>query len=79
MTAAEAAALESGTRGIIVRALHPSTNEESIRNFFTRYGPVADVRVMRHAETRESREFAFVEFATREVCSTGSIFVCLAL
>jgi hypothetical protein len=47
---------------VFVGGLSPSTDEGTLFNFMTRFGPVRNVTVKRHPVTGMSRRYAFVKF-----------------
>merc|ERR1719281_1680637 len=47
-------------RKIFVGGLSPATTEESLVEYFSQFGPVADAKVIRDGE--KSKGFAFVQF-----------------
>ncbi|XP_065059804.1 RNA-binding protein Musashi homolog 2-like isoform X2 [Rhopilema esculentum] len=48
---------------LFVGGLHPSTSEESMRDYFSGFGQVNDCKLMIDNVTRKSRGFGFVTFA----------------
>lgn len=50
---------------LFVGRLDPSTEEDTLREYFSRYGTVRDVTVVRNIVTGESRCYAFVVFKHR--------------
>lgn len=44
-------------------------NDDQVRDFFSQYGDVASVNVVRDSYTSRSRGFAFVEMATEEAAT----------
>lgn len=48
---------------MFVGGLHLDTDNESLREYFERYGEVFDSVVMRDGESRKSRGFGFVTFS----------------
>jgi len=48
----------------MVRGLHPDTTQEKLTDVLKAFGPIEDVRLIRNKITKESRGFAFVDFAT---------------
>ena len=50
---------------LFVGRLNPLTEEDSLREYFSRYGTIRDVTVVRNIVTGESRCYAFVVFKHR--------------
>jgi len=53
---------------IFVGGLPQTADEIKLRTFFSRYGPVADARVMTDKESNRSRGFGYVTFQTPQAC-----------
>lgn len=56
---------EEGHSEIFVKNLSWSTNENSLRKFFSNYGAINNVKLLMNRETGKSRGLAFVEFSKR--------------
>ncbi|CAD6196240.1 unnamed protein product [Caenorhabditis auriculariae] len=52
-------------RKIFVGGLTANTTDETMREFYSQYGEITDIIVMRDANTKRSRGFGFVTFATK--------------
>ncbi|EDQ91416.1 uncharacterized protein MONBRDRAFT_2423, partial [Monosiga brevicollis MX1] len=65
---------------LFVGGISWNTNEESLTDYFQRYGTVIDAVVMRDSVTQRSRGFGFVTFAdpksVTDVLSSGPHVVC---
>ncbi|KAL6859053.1 hypothetical protein ACP4OV_018055 [Aristida adscensionis] len=55
------------TKKIFVGGLPSTLTEDDFRNFFTNYGAVVDHQIMRDHETKRSRGFGFIVFASEQV------------
>ncbi len=55
-----------GSRSVYVGSLPPSVTERPLRDYFSGFGDVSDVRVVRDRSTGISRGFAFVSFHQEE-------------
>jgi peptidyl-prolyl cis-trans isomerase-like 4 len=53
---------------LFVCKLNPVTKSEDLKIIFSRFGEVTDCEVKRDPETKESLQYAFIAFATREEC-----------
>ncbi|CAL4149288.1 unnamed protein product, partial [Meganyctiphanes norvegica] len=54
-------------RKIFIGGLDYITTDESLRTYFSDFGEILDVIVMRHPQTKKSRGFGFVTFETSEM------------
>ena len=54
------------TRKIFIGGLDQETTDESLRDYFSRWGECVDVVVMRHSDTGKPRGFGFVTYQTVE-------------
>ncbi|CAJ0958759.1 unnamed protein product, partial [Mesorhabditis belari] len=52
------------SRKVFIGGLAGSTDEESLRNFYGQWGEIVDCVVMRDPQTKRSRGFGFVSYAT---------------
>ncbi|XP_062196086.1 glycine-rich RNA-binding protein 2-like isoform X2 [Phragmites australis] len=55
------------TKKIFVGGLPSSLTEDDFKNFFVKYGSVVDHQIMRDHETKRSRGFGFIVFASEQV------------
>ncbi|XP_028405146.1 heterogeneous nuclear ribonucleoprotein 1-like [Dendronephthya gigantea] len=55
------------TKKIFVGGLKPDTPDEIVRNYFSQYGTVVDVDLVKEKETNRRRGFCFVEFDNEDV------------
>ncbi|CAI4233202.1 unnamed protein product [Auanema sp. JU1783] len=51
-------------RKLFIGGLSHDTNDEALRSYFSQWGPVVDAIVIREPNTKQSRGFGFVTFAT---------------
>ncbi len=49
---------------VYVGNLHYRANEYELKDFFSRFGEVVTVRIVKDRQTRRSKGFAFITFAT---------------
>ncbi|CAB3978067.1 heterogeneous nuclear ribonucleo A B-like isoform X2 [Paramuricea clavata] len=55
------------TKKIFVGGLKPDTPDEIVRNYFSQYGAVVDIDLVKEKETNRRRGFCFVEFDSEDV------------
>lgn len=55
-------------RKLFLGGLNYDTTEEGLKSYFSKYGELVDVVVMRFADSRRSRGFGFITFAKAEQC-----------
>jgi len=64
---------------VFVGGLHPDTDEDDLKQAFSRFGEVLNVSVMRVKETGQSRRYAFVEFLGKEsaelACDSSEVYI----
>ncbi|XP_067930357.1 heterogeneous nuclear ribonucleoprotein 87F-like isoform X2 [Watersipora subatra] len=53
-------------RKVFVGGLHPETDDEAMKSYFSKYGEILDCIVMKDSQTRRSRGFGFVAFDKSE-------------
>lgn len=58
--------LASQTRKIFIGGLNYKTDEESLKNYFSKFGELVDCIVMKFPDTKRSRGFGFVTYSTDE-------------
>ncbi|VDL92313.1 unnamed protein product [Schistocephalus solidus] len=64
------------TATIFVGRLKPTTTEDDLERYFSKFGTVLDVEVITDRSTGRSRGFAFVTFADEKVFEGGMLEVC---
>lgn len=53
-------------RKLFCGGLNPETNDESLTGYFSKYGNIKTGSVVKHPETKMSRNFGFIEFMDRK-------------
>ncbi|XP_067929596.1 heterogeneous nuclear ribonucleoprotein A0-like [Watersipora subatra] len=53
-------------RKVFIGGLHPETDDEAMKSYFSKYGEILDCIVMKDSQTRRSRGFGFVAFDKSE-------------
>lgn len=61
-------------RKIFVGGLVANSTDESLREFYSQFGDITDVIVMRDPNTRRSRGFGFVSFTTKSMVEFYYVF-----
>ncbi|KAH7713489.1 RNA binding proteinidentical [Aphelenchoides avenae] len=51
---------------VYVGSLPDNAAEDDVESFFSQIGPISNVRIMRDADTGDSKGFGFVEFEDQE-------------
>ncbi|XP_059486384.1 heterogeneous nuclear ribonucleoprotein A1-like isoform X2 [Neocloeon triangulifer] len=59
-------AIEEAACKLFIASLPASTNEENLRDYFSKFGQVTEASIARDPGTKESRRFGFITFANKE-------------